>query len=99
MQNAIAIGPAKPLSETDIEGDAIRPGDPLFGIVWINPHRMSGVPCFAGTRVPIISLFQHIEAGDSLDTFLDDFLGVTREQAIAVLELSQEKLFAELGSR
>lgn len=49
---------------------------------------MSGTPCFAGTRVPVESLYQHIEAGDTLETFLDDFPGVTREQAVRVLEMS-----------
>lgn len=99
MEDTVIAKPSRPLTEEELEGDLIRPGDALFGIVWINPQRMSGAPCFAGTRVPITSLFQHIEAGDPLDVFLDDFPGVTREQAVAVLELSQEKLFAELGSR
>ena len=40
-------------------------------VVWQDPERMSGTPCFAGTRVPVKSLFDYIEAGDSLDDFLD----------------------------
>jgi uncharacterized protein (DUF433 family) len=49
---------------------------------------MSGAPVFAGTRVPIRALVDHLEAGDSLDTFLSAFPTVTREQAIALLELA-----------
>jgi uncharacterized protein (DUF433 family) len=73
-------------------GDLVQPGDPLFGIVWINPERMSGAPCFFGTRVPVKTLFDYLEGNESLDSFLDGFPGVSREQAIAVLELAREKL-------
>lgn len=48
---------------------------------------LSGTPVFAGTRVPIQTLFDYLEAGDSLNEFLDDFPTVTREIAIKVLEL------------
>lgn len=90
------VRPAKPLTPEELEGDLIQPGHPLFGIIWLNRQRMSGAPCFAGTRVPVQSLFDYLEAGDSLEAFLEDFLGVTREQAIAVLELSRSKLLDEL---
>jgi uncharacterized protein (DUF433 family) len=76
-----------------LEGDLVRTGDPRFGIIWINPDRMSGAPCFFGTRVPVQTLFDYIEGGDSIDEFLAGFPGVTREQAIAVLELARMKLF------
>jgi uncharacterized protein (DUF433 family) len=88
--------PTKPLTPDDLAGDLIQSGHPLFGIVWVNRERMSGTPCFAGTRVPVKSLFEHIEAGDSLETFLDDFPGVNREQAIAALELSRSRLLDDL---
>src|SRR5436305_1626197 len=87
------------LTSEDLAGDLIQPGHPLFGVVWVNPQRMSGTPCFTGTRVPVQGLFDHIEAGDTLDTFLQDFPGVTREQAVAVLELSRARLLDELGAR
>ena len=45
-----------------------------------DPARLGGEPVFRGTRVPVKSLFDHLKAGDSLETFLDDFPGVTREQ-------------------
>jgi uncharacterized protein (DUF433 family) len=56
----------------------IQPGHPLFGLIWINPKRVSGAPCFYGTRVPIKNLFDSIAAGESVDEFLDGFEGVTR---------------------
>jgi len=71
--------PARPLMREDLEGDLIQPGHPLFGVVWVNPERVSGAPCFAGTRVPIRALFDYLEAGDSLEEFLEGFPGVTRD--------------------
>ncbi len=55
---------------------------------------MSGTPVFKGTRVPIQTLIDHLEAGDSLDVFLEDFPSVTREQAVEVLELAKDALLA-----
>jgi uncharacterized protein (DUF433 family) len=60
--------------------------------VWQNPNRMSGALCFDHTRVPVSALFENLEYGVSLDEFLDDFEGVTREQAIAVLEHARRSL-------
>ena len=51
-----------------------------------DPEIMSGTPVFGGTRVPVEALFDYLEAGDSLDIFLDHFPTVKRAQAIAVLE-------------
>ena len=47
---------------------------------------LRGTPVFVGTRVPIKILFDHLEAGDSLEVFLDDFPSVSREQAVKLLE-------------
>ena len=55
---------------------------------------MHGALCFTGTRVPIETLFEYLEEGESLDTFLKGFPTVSREQALAVLEESR-KLIAE----
>lgn len=79
-----------------MEGDKIQPGHPLFGLIWINPKRVSGAPCFYGTRVPIKNLFDSIAAGETLEAFLDGFEGVTREQALAVLELAGDDLLSHL---
>jgi uncharacterized protein (DUF433 family) len=57
-----------------------------------SPEIMSGIPVFKGTRVPIKNLTDYLEAGDSLDEFLDDFPSVSREQAIAVLHLAFQPL-------
>src|SRR5438876_11890572 len=58
--------------------------------IWVDPERMSGVPCFKGTRVPVDSLFTNLESGLSLDEYLDCFPDVTREQAVAVLEYAHK---------
>ena len=55
---------------------------------------MSGVPCFAGTRVPIQNLIDYLEGGDSIDEFLQDFPSVAREQVISFLEEAKESLLA-----
>jgi uncharacterized protein (DUF433 family) len=68
----------------------------LGQLVWSDPERMSGVPCFYGTRVPVQSLFDHLEGGESLETFLEDFEGVSREQAEGVLRLAVESLLENL---
>ena len=61
----------------------------------VNPEKLSGIPVFAGTRVPIQNLFDYIEGGDTLEDFLDGFPPVTREQAIDVLELAKQSLLKE----
>ena len=86
----------KTLSAELTTGDLIQSDHSLFGTIWINRERMSGAPCFYGTRVPIQNLFDYLEGGEPLDDFLDGFPGVTREQAIAVLELARSGLLAEL---
>lgn len=55
-----------------------------------NPRAMNGTLVFAGTRVPVEILIQHLAAGDSLDDFLDGFPGVSREQTVAYLEMALE---------
>lgn len=57
-------------------------------VVSINPGVMSGAPVFRGTRVPVQTLLDHLEEGDSLETFLDDFPTVSRDQAIRFLEIA-----------
>ncbi len=64
-------------------------------LIEINPDKVSGVPVFAGTRVPIENLFDYLEGGETLEDFLDGFPPVTREQAVAVLELAERSLLKE----
>lgn len=60
--------------------------------IWSDPERLGGRTCFQGTRVPVDALFENLEAGLSLDEFLEEFEGVTREQAIAVLEYAKHSV-------
>ena len=59
-------------------------------VVHSDPDILGGTPVFVGTRVPFKTLYDYLEAGDSLDEFLNDFPSVTREQAVAALELARE---------
>ncbi len=59
-------------------------------VIHINPEILGGTPVFKGTRVPIESLFVHLEKSISIDEFLEDFPSVTREQVIQVLEIAEK---------
>jgi len=63
-------------------------------VVLIDPEIMSGEPCFAGTRVPVRTLLDYLEGGDTIDEFLEDFPTVSRDQAVALLEAAGELLIA-----
>ena len=63
--------------------------------VLVDPEVLGGTSVFVGTRVPIRILFEHLEAGDSLDVFLGDFPSVSRELAINVLEDARASLVAD----
>ena len=64
----------------------------LKDIISIDEEVLSGQTVFKGTRVPIDTLFDHLESGITIDSFLDDFPSVTMEQAVALLEFAN-KLF------
>ena len=66
-------------------------------LITISPEVLCGTPVFKGTRVPIQSLFDHLESGVSLDEFLEDFPSVSREQAAKVLALAENLLSASLN--
>lgn len=61
-------------------------------IIHSDPGILGGTPVFVGTRVPAQSLFEYLEAGDTLDEFLRQFPSVSREQAVAALELARDAL-------
>ena len=61
-------------------------------VIHSDPDIQGGVPVFVGMRVPVKNFFDYLEAGDSLDDFLKSFPSVTREQAVATLELVREAL-------
>ena len=69
------IGEVAPVVPEHLVGDVIQSGHPLFGLVWINPERVSGSHCFYRTRVPVKALFDSLAAGPTLEEFLVDFEG------------------------
>jgi len=60
--------------------------------ITVDAEIMSGTPVFSGTRVPVDALLNNLEAGVSLEEFLENFPTVTREQAVAVLQFSHDTL-------
>ncbi len=67
-------------------------------VVHSDPDILSGTPVFVGTRVPVCTLLDYLQAGDPLDEFLDDFPSVTREQAVAALRIAGQMLVAHANS-
>ncbi|MBS0195503.1 MAG: DUF433 domain-containing protein [Planctomycetes bacterium] len=67
----------------------------LAEFVACSPDRLGGEVLFKGTRVPVRVLFEYLEGGYDLNEFLDDFEGVTREQAVGVLHAVPGSLFRE----
>ena len=63
-------------------------------VVHSDPDILGGALVFVGTRVPVRTLLDYLEAGDSLKEFLEDFPSVTREQAVAALQLARQMLVA-----
>ncbi len=68
------------------------PNTPARTIVHSHPDILSGTPVFVGTRVPVQSLFDYLEGGDTLGEFLRQFPSVSRNQAVAALELAKESV-------
>ncbi len=66
----------------------------LPDVISISSKVMGGTPVFKGTRVPVQSLFDHLELGISVDDFLDDFLTVSKEQVVATLKIAERLLTA-----
>lgn len=61
-------------------------------VIHSDPEILGGTPVFVGTRVPVQSLFDHLAGGDSIEDFLQGFPSVTREQVVAVLQASRERI-------
>jgi uncharacterized protein (DUF433 family) len=70
---------------------------PADAVIIKNSKILGGTPVFRGTRVPFQALLDYLESGQSLEEFLDDFPTVTREAAIAALELAKTSLVNQLG--
>ena len=64
----------------------------LESVVTCDPEILGRTPVFAGTRVPVKNLLDYLAAGDSLEKFLDHFPSVSREQAVAALEVAKDLL-------
>jgi len=75
-----------------------QPRMPAESIVHSNPEILGGVPVFVNTRVPVRSLFDYLEGGDTLDEFLNDFPSVSRDQAVAALEMGREMIEARASA-
>jgi uncharacterized protein (DUF433 family) len=70
----------------------------LEELVWVDPDRLGGEPCFRGTRVPVQALIDHIEGNATLEEFLEGFPSVAREQAIKFIELAKDSLLSCVSS-
>jgi uncharacterized protein (DUF433 family) len=70
----------------------------LIGVTHRDPEILSGTPVFVGTRVPVRSLFDYLEGGDTLEEFLRQFPSVSRKQALAVLEAARQSVTADADS-
>ena len=86
------------LDETH-HGELVPRSDSRATIVSIDPTRLGGSPCFAGTRVPIKYLWEYMIKGKTLKEFLADFDGVPRDAAVAALKQSYERLMEGLPTR
>jgi len=64
----------------------------LESVVHSDPEILGGTLVFVGTRVPVRSLFDHLEAGDSIEDFLEGFPSVRRQQVVAILEISRQQI-------
>ena len=64
----------------------------LSEVIWVDQERLSGTPCFKGTRVPVQNLLDYIEGGSTIDEFFEDYPSVTRDQIGLFLELAKEHL-------
>ncbi|MEW6652017.1 MAG: DUF433 domain-containing protein [Bacteroidota bacterium] len=66
-------------------------------VINIDPEILGGTPVFYGTRVPIKNLFDYLGTGETIEIFLEDFEGVSKEQAIKVLEISEKLISSSPG--
>jgi uncharacterized protein (DUF433 family) len=71
----------------------------LESVIVRDPETLSGQPVFRGTRVPFQALLDYLEGGDTLDEFLEQYPGVTREQAVAALEEAKALVLARFEKR
>lgn len=78
--------------------ELMPPDNPLAPFVSMNPEKLGGQPVFCGTRVPVRILFEYLEGGYTLDEFLEHFEGVTREQALGVLDVAAKRTIPPMAA-
>lgn len=78
--------------DTDQNTELVPPSDPRSGLVSIDPDRQSGTPCFVGTRVPLKDLFDYLEGGETVASFLESFPTVSSDQARRAIRLAANNL-------
>lgn len=93
------IESVQPSLLTEQDTERVPSSDPRANVLSIDPERVSGTPCFVGTRVPVQTLWDYLTDGPSLDEFLDSFPSVSREQAIKALEMALDRLLEGLPAR
>jgi uncharacterized protein (DUF433 family) len=64
----------------------------LDAVIWVHPQRMSDAPCFRGTRVPVQSLIDFLEGGETIDQFLQLYPSVTRQQVLTTLDFANNQI-------
>ena len=67
-------------------------------VIQRSPDILGGTPVFVGTRVPVRTLLDYLEAGENIEDFLEDFPTVTRDQAVAALRMAREALIRDAGA-
>lgn len=84
------------VTERDLSTELVPRNDTRASFISIDTERLGGVPCFTGTRVPVRYLWEYLAKGKSLEQFLEDFDGVPREEILAALWSSYDKLIEGL---
>ncbi|MCF8304252.1 MAG: DUF433 domain-containing protein [Bacteroidales bacterium] len=64
-------------------------------VINIDPEIMGGTPVFNGTRVPVQTLFDYLEGGNTVEKFLEDFPSVNKEQIVKILEFAKKTVINE----
>lgn len=80
------------------ESMTVEQKNSLAGIMTIDPDIMHGIPCFTGTRVPVQTLLDYLESGETINQFFADYPRVKRDQAVQFLELGKERLLECVSS-
>ena len=75
-----------------LKGVTVEQKNRLDEAIWVSPQRMSGTPCFRNTRVPVQSLIDFLEGGETIDDFLGLYPAITRQQVLTVLDFANSQI-------